>query len=152
MRSAWTKRILFSSAATLALCCAREAWAQARSFDIPAEDANKAIPEFARQADIQIVAPGDHLKGLKTIPVKGYFETRVALSKLLAGTNTVVASDDGKTIVLNAQVARAVTVAPVTEVSNTADFGSPPTEAVVVTGSRVISDAANSPTPLTVIS
>jgi iron complex outermembrane recepter protein len=152
MRSAWTKKGLFTSVASLALGCAGNAWAQAHSFDIPAQDANRAIPEFARQADIQIIAPGDRLRGVKTTPVKGYFETRVALSKLLAGTGTVVAADDGKTIVLNAQVARASTIAPVTEVANMADFGSPPTEAVVVTGSRVISDAANSPTPLTVIS
>jgi outer membrane receptor protein involved in Fe transport len=86
--------------ACAALCCATAAQAQVRSFDVPAEDAVKAIPEFARQAGIQIVAPGDRLKGVRTPAIAGSLELHAALSQLLAGTGIEIASDDGQTIIL----------------------------------------------------
>ena len=100
MRLISKKPALFVSAAIIALCVNGNAWAQTHSFDIPAEDANKAIPEFARQAGIQIVAPGDQLKGVRTAAVKGNLDTCAALAQLLVGTPAKIASNDGQTIIL----------------------------------------------------
>ena len=72
-----------------------------------------------------------------------------ALKTLLVGTGLEVASDDGSTVVLR----RAVAATPATGDSVSLSMIEPPLlETIVVTGSRVISDAANSPTPLTLIS
>jgi iron complex outermembrane receptor protein len=122
--------------------------AQPRSINIPSEEAAKSIPEFARQENIQIIAPVSQLHGIKTPAVSGIMEMEAALNSLLVGTGLEVASNDGMTVVLR----RAATVVPVTEVADTADPGPPPSESIVVTGSRVISDTANSPTPLTIVS
>lgn len=94
------RNALRAGAAIAALTWSSLACAQTRSFDIPAEDAVKAIPEFARQAGIQIVAPADVLRGVKTPQLRGALDVHSALNQLLAGTGIVVASDDGQTIVL----------------------------------------------------
>src|SRR5882762_8433426 len=126
---------------------AMTAAAQPRSINIPSEEAAKSIPEFARQENIQIVAPVSQLHGIKTPAVSGRMELNEALKTLLVGTGLEIASNDGATIVLR----RAATVAPVIETDVT-DAGPPPSESIIVTGSRVISDAGNSPTPVTMIS
>ena len=74
--------------------------AQQRAFDIPSEDAAKAIPEFARQAGIQILAPVGKLHSVKTRTVKGILDIHVALHLLLGGTSLEVAADSGSLIVL----------------------------------------------------
>ncbi len=122
--------------------------AEPRSINIPSEEAAKSIPEFARQENIQIIAPVSQLHGIKTQALSGSMELDAALNSLLVGTGLEVASNDGSTIVLR----RAQAAAPVTEASSTAEAGPAPTETIVVTGSRVISDAANSPMPVTLIS
>jgi hypothetical protein len=61
-----------------------------------------SIPEFARQAGIQIVAPASQLDGVKTGAIKGNFEIRLGLNELLRGTRLLVASSDDQTIVLRA--------------------------------------------------
>jgi iron complex outermembrane receptor protein len=146
---------LACSAAICALS-AFPAAAQPRRIDIPSEEAAKSIPEFARQEHIQIIAPVSQLHGIKTQAVSGSLPLDEALKDLLVGTGLEVASDDGSTIVLR----RAVAVAPATgaavaPVSGDEVFDGPeqpPLESIVVTGSRVISDAANSPTPVTMVS
>jgi iron complex outermembrane receptor protein len=122
--------------------------AQTRNINIPSEEAAKSIPEFARQENIQIIAPVSQLHGIKTQALSGSMEMSAALDSLLVGTGLEVASNDGATIVLR----RALAAAPVTEVPDMVDAGPAPSESIVVTGSRVISDAANSPTPVTMIS
>jgi len=57
-------------------------------------------PEFARQAGLQIIAPADKLKGVKTHSLHGAIDSRAALKLLLEGTGLTVASDDGHTISL----------------------------------------------------
>src|SRR5690606_4709826 len=93
-RSSLATGILIS----LALC----AQAQERQFDLPAGSARHSIPEFARQASVQIVAPGDRLADQRTAPLQGTFDTRVALARLLSDTDLRVARDDGRTITLTA--------------------------------------------------
>jgi len=76
------------------------ALAQSVSFNIPAQEAATAIAEFARQARLQIIAPADKLKGVRTQAIVGTLEIHAALEQLLNGTGLVVASDDGHTISL----------------------------------------------------
>jgi TonB-dependent receptor len=72
------------------------ALAQVRQFDVPAEDAGRSIPELARQAGIQVVAPGEQLHGVTTPEIKGTFDVIVALNLMLKGTGLVVSrSVDG---------------------------------------------------------
>ncbi len=115
--------------------------AQQRNFDVPSNDAVKAIPEFARQAGIQILAPAAGLQGVRTPEIRGTLELHAALSNLLAGTPIVIAADDGQTIVLSAakengapaplRLAQAEAPAPVPLAE------SPALEQVLVTGSLI---------------
>src|ERR1051326_8593889 len=76
------------------------AWGQVREFAIPSESANKAIPEFARQAGVQIVAPAEQLEGIVTPAITGRLELHAALDRLLAEAPVSVLSDNGKVIIL----------------------------------------------------
>ena len=76
------------------------AYAQVMTFNVPEQDATTAIPEFARQANLEIVAPADSLRGIRTRTIRGAIDVRAALRQLLDGTGLKVASDDGHTISL----------------------------------------------------
>ncbi len=137
---------LACSAAICALS-AFPAAAQPRRIDIPSEEAAKSIPEFARQEHIQIVAPVSQLHGINTPAVSGSLELGEALKALLVGTGLEVATNDGSTIVLR----RTAVVSPDIGGMAIIEPESPPLETIIVTGSRVISDTANSPTSVTVM-
>lgn len=72
------------------------------NFDIPASDMVNALPKFARQAGLQIVAPAENLQNVHSPAVKGEMDARTALRLLIAGSNLRIASDDGNTITLRA--------------------------------------------------
>src|ERR1700750_3173930 len=74
--------------------------AEPRRINIPSEEAAKSLPEFARQENIQIIAPVSQLHGIKTQAVSGNLEMDEALARLLVGTGLEVASNDRATIVL----------------------------------------------------
>ncbi len=95
------KAVLAGSAAATALALADGAAAEQRIFDIPSEPAAKAIADFARQADLQVIAPADQLKGIHTPAIKGPLDPRAALKRLLAGTGLSIAADDGELITLH---------------------------------------------------
>jgi TonB-dependent receptor len=97
------KGYLAASVAVAAFCTATAAHAQVRSFDIAAGPAEKSIPQFAAQAGIQVGAAASQLTGVQTQAVKGRMDTRVALNRLLAGTNLAVAQDTGSVISIRAQ-------------------------------------------------
>lgn len=88
------------SAAALGMALAAPAQAQPKHFNIPSKEAVQTIPEFARQAGVQIVAPADRLRGIQTPAVKGDLEPLDALTRLLQGTGLEVAADDGRVITL----------------------------------------------------
>ena len=96
------KSILAGGAAVLALAAVwpESAWGQTRTFDVRAQSAVTAIPEFARQAGIQIIAPADALRAIITPRIQGPYEIRTALQRLIARTGLEVAADDGLTIML----------------------------------------------------
>jgi iron complex outermembrane receptor protein len=155
MKKASIRAGLRGSVAVLALASAHVAWAQSTTFDIPSEDAGKSIPELARQAGIQIVAPGKELHGVLTPAMSGAYDVRVALVTMLRGTRLSIATDDGQTIVLAAaqSVAAQNTVAQNTApVVTTAPQPPASSEVVIVTGTRVQGmTAADSAAPITVL-
>ncbi|WP_423603870.1 TonB-dependent receptor domain-containing protein [Sphingomonas sp. MS122] len=91
---------ILSGTAVIALLAAAPAQAQDRAFDLAAQPAVKAIPEFARQAHIQIVASARDLEGVRTPAMKGRMDVRAALRRLIAGTPLQIASDDGQVVTL----------------------------------------------------
>jgi outer membrane receptor for ferrienterochelin and colicin len=131
MRYSSRKVALRSGVAAIALLATTAAHAQVKVFDVPSEDAVKAIPEFARQAGIEILVPADQLKGIKTPALKGSLELHTALSELLAGTGISIVSDDGQTIALSAPPKNAEAA------SNEEAAIVPGLETVVVTGSHI---------------
>ncbi len=95
-----SKRALGASIAVVALLAATASIAQVRQFQVPSDEAARSIPEFARQAGVQITAPVSELGGVRTRAIVGSQDVRAALAELLVGTGLEVASDDGRTIVL----------------------------------------------------
>lgn len=94
------RSVLFASAAAAALLLSVPAVAQMRTFNIQSDVATNTIPEFARQAGVQIVAPADQLAGVRTVAIEGNMDVGTALHELLQGTNLEVASDDGQVLTL----------------------------------------------------
>jgi outer membrane receptor protein involved in Fe transport len=126
---------------------ANGAFAQKRAFNVPAGPAVASIPEFARQAGLQIIAPADQLAGLRTPAIVGVRDARAALEALIAGANLEIASDDGGVISLRNSKPKA-------DQPPLSSAGDEPVvkrlTPVVVTGSRVIANGNDSPTPVTV--
>jgi len=91
------------AAAALAMACyaaAVSAEARMEVFNVPEQQAITGIPEFARQADIQILVPAADVRGVRTAEVIGSFTIREGLQKLLSGTNLAVGSSDNQTVTL----------------------------------------------------
>ncbi len=94
------KAALFCGTAAIALALVSPAHAQTREFNVPEQPAINGIPEFARQAAIQIVAPAGDLQNVQTQAVVGGKDVHVALAQLLQGTPLRVASSSGGTVTL----------------------------------------------------
>ncbi|MCW0198664.1 secretin and TonB N-terminal domain-containing protein, partial [Sphingopyxis sp.] len=78
--------------ATTAIVCvatATPAYAQAKSFDVPAQSATTGIAELGRQADIQIVAARRDTEGKQVNAVQGDMTVEQAVAMLLKGTGLV---------------------------------------------------------------
>ncbi|WP_395397893.1 TonB-dependent receptor plug domain-containing protein [Novosphingobium sp. BL-8A] len=171
MKSGSIAALLGCTALTVAMT-AMPAAAQAQkvvNFNIPAETVSKAIIDFASQSGLQVVAPTGSLHQIKTPPLIGRFEVRTGLDQLLAKTPLRVASHQGSVVILrmvsgqaNAPArlsqasASASVAAPVAALQSAPEPAPPPAaeaagEPIVVTGSRVISNGNNSPTPVTVV-
>lgn len=97
-----TKRFSVTIAAAMTCAIAAPAAAQVRSFNLPAQPAATAIPEFGRQAGVRILVSSDVLAGVRTSAVTGALPVRTALERLLQGTSLQIASDSNGTIVLRA--------------------------------------------------
>ncbi len=76
---------------------------QTKSFDVPAQLATTSIPEFAHEANIQILVPEDAVRGKRTNALHGNFSVRDALNQLLAGIGVTVVADNGRMIVLTVE-------------------------------------------------
>lgn len=102
MRSSRVTNAVLVGLACWAAAAGARAGEEAVPFDLPAGPIDSVLPEFARQAGLQIVAPADAQPGSRTrVPaLRAELAPRAALERLIAGTGLVVASDDGDAIVL----------------------------------------------------
>ena len=105
---------LLCGTAAIVIGLGSPAFAQTKSFDLPAQPAVNSIPMFAKQAGIQIVAPAGQLSGITTPAIHGDIDRKQALAKLLEGTPLSVSSDDGAVVILQiADKPKPATTAPV---------------------------------------
>jgi TonB-dependent receptor len=74
--------------------------AQVRTFDVPAQAAITAIPELARQGDVQILVSERAARGRMTRGVRGSMDVAEALEILLRGTGLRVENSNGRTFTL----------------------------------------------------
>lgn len=153
---------LFASLALSGSAYAQEAHGSTRAsadFDIAAQSATTAVPTFARQAGIQIMAPAKALRGVQTKRVAGRHSVSGALRLLLEGTDLVVGADDGRTITLRKRPpagnlkARPELVKHDTESASTVGSDQPPPvdEAIIVTARRREENPIATPVILTAI-
>ncbi|WP_121119963.1 TonB-dependent receptor [Croceibacterium ferulae] len=103
---------------------AAQAAAGTRSFSVPAGPASASIPQFARQAGLQILVQGDAARDARTRALSGAIEPRQALARLLAGSGLKVASWRGNIVTLVPELAGG-------EGQDTRNVGS---EEIIVTG------------------
>lgn len=90
--------------AAVAMVLALPAAAQLRALDVPGQSLPAAIAALGKQARLQIVAPADGMDAMRSNPVKGTMDPRIALRQLVAGSGLEIASDDGAHIVLRRSV------------------------------------------------
>jgi iron complex outermembrane receptor protein len=163
------------AAAALAMVCyavAVSAEARMEVFDVPEQQAITGIPEFARQADIQILVPAGDVRGVRTSEVIGNFTIRDGLQKLLSGTNLAVGSSDNQTVTLKALdlehagaagssstgpvvVAQAAPTGPATPAAPRAQSSAVSEgglEEIVVTATRRETNVSNTPISITALS
>ena len=144
------------------LLCNTSAYAEERSFNIPEQDAQRSLSEFARQADIEILAPTGKLKGIRFHAVHGTYDIREALKILVAGTGLDVVADDGDFITLGSRVDAKPNGINATDASKKSRTAKPKSTAlssgddsdsdiIIITGSRIVRGGYQAPTPLTVI-
>jgi len=91
----------FSSILLIAFAVTASAQSQTRSFNVPVQAATTGIPEFARQAGIQILVAEKLVRGKQTAAVVGSLTVDRALAMLLQGTGLTASSKDGVTFTLS---------------------------------------------------
>ncbi|MFD2262875.1 TonB-dependent receptor domain-containing protein [Lacibacterium aquatile] len=84
-------------------------------FSIPAQSLPDALALFGRQANLQVSAPGDLVRGASSTAVSGTMAPDAALRQLLGGTGlTFRIGSNGTAIIERAQQSSATTLAPLT--------------------------------------
>jgi hypothetical protein len=139
MRLSRGKAAFFCGASLFALTVAS---AYAAEINIPAGDMRKALDTYIKQSGVQLVYASADISGLKSNAVRGQYSPDVALDAMIKGTQLAVNWDGGNAAIVSKQVDQA----PVDQAG-----GAATPETVVVTGSRVITDVAQSPTPITAV-
>ena len=136
MKMSWKQGLAGGAAGMALLLAAGGAWAQSRTFNVPAQPISQAITELARQGGVQISAPTAHLSGVRSRPLTGTMDVAAAIDRLIEGTDLEVVSQEGSTFVLRQRP----TTAGATQV-----------EEVVVVGSRIKGTRINEALPVTVL-
>ncbi len=93
-------RWLSTAVALMSLFALSPCMAQTHEFNVPAQSATTGIPEFARQAGIQILVAEKAVHGQRTAAVIGTFSVQDGLAKLIAGTRLVLGRVDSQSITL----------------------------------------------------
>lgn len=118
-RRTFSARRMFGAVSLLAIAAAAPAMAEqeAQSFEIPSQPLSEAIAEFARQANLDVIAPSALTRGKTSKPVAGEMEPQKALQLLMSDAALDVRRNDGGTLIL----VQAVTDVPKPQSSPTAD-------------------------------
>lgn len=152
-RSALLRTTGIAGILSAALSNAALAQSATYTFNIPAEPLSLALQDVAKTSGKQIMFADRLTAGKSTEGLHGVYTVNVAMGRLLTGTDLAVSETNSGGIVVkpkNVQAAANDTGAAANEAQpNSSPI---PVESVVVTGSRVISDIANSPTPITAVS
>jgi iron complex outermembrane receptor protein len=98
--SIYFKEWLASSVAVSAVAIGSAAWAQTKTFDVPAQAAETGVAAFARQADVQALISATDARGKRTNAVRGAFTAQAALQRLLADTGLKAQSTGPSTFVV----------------------------------------------------
>lgn len=130
------RSITSASAIVMATCLPTAVQAQSRAFNVAEQPASDGVRAFAKQAGIRVIVAGRDTDARRTNAVQGNFAVRDALDHLLSGTGLSVRSFDGKVAILTGQAG--------SEISDSSG--------IVVTGSRIVRNGYEAPTPLTVLS
>ncbi|WPZ32365.1 TonB-dependent receptor [Thalassobaculum sp. OXR-137] len=104
--------------------------AEARRFDIPAQNLADALALFGQQAGMQISAHGDTVRGKTSTALAGTMAPEAALRTLLAGTGLISeVGDGGAVITAPAASSSAVTLDPIVVAGRggVADYAGPST-------------------------
>ena len=124
----------------------------AYSFSIPAQNANEALTELAKQANTTLLFPFDLAKKVKTNALEGTFTLNEALAQLLEGTELAVVTDESGAVSIRS---RSSLVAKETQPQDTekkTEEGGNGLEKIAVVGTRNSPrSAVDSPVPLDVI-
>lgn len=123
------RRALWLASAAVAIAmAATPAMAQAtRSYDIPAQPASEGLRALARDSGLQIMAPAEDVRGIRTNPVQGAHTPMDALRAMVAGTGLEIVQTGENTVAVRRAAPGAVA----------ASSGEEVIEEVVVTGSRI---------------
>lgn len=65
-----------------------------RSYDLPADAAERALKLFSQQSELGIIVGAEAVAGVRTNAVRGEMIAREALSRMLAGTGLTAAQDN----------------------------------------------------------
>ena len=171
----------FGLMATVAVCAlaATPASAQAKSFDVPAQPVQSAIPSLGKQAEIQIIVARRATTGRRTNAIRGKLTVEQALAAMLRGTGltfrqtgpqtytvlnvvlpagpAISAAPAGPTLMpiaemkAQAQADPAPQAAPPAADASATEPAPEPAQEVVVTGSRISRNGYQAPTPTTVV-
>lgn len=140
----------------LALLITNHSWAAESptySFSIPAQNANTALTELAKQADTTLLFPFELAKQVETRSLEGNFTLSEALQALLEGTPLAIVTDDTGSISIRTRASLnkpvVVTNSDDTDVTDEGDN----VERIAVVGTRnAARSVAESPVPLDILS
>lgn len=94
------KRELLGAAVMASVMLAGPAYAQSKTFDVPAQSVASGVAALARQADAQILLSAADAQGRNANAVRGVHTVEEALAILLAGTGLEVRATGANTFVV----------------------------------------------------
>jgi outer membrane receptor protein involved in Fe transport len=127
--------------------------AQQRQFDLPAGELRVVLDAFTRQAQAPIIYRSADMQGVQSNGFKGQAAPERALQAILEGTGFVMRVDSSGAIAVAREGNGAVNNAnpPATVVAGDPATDAEASGAILVTGTRVVRDGYDAPTPTTVI-
>lgn len=151
---------LIASALFLYACLTTHALAQTQkstsssafTFSIPAQDANEALTELAKQANTTLLFPFDLAKRVKTNALEGEFTLNQALRQLLEGTELAVVTDESGKVSIRSRASLIADKTPEKKQTRTNEDKSFGLEKIAVVGTRSSPrSVVDSPVPLDII-